>query len=707
MKKLLAYFLALLMILTGMAAQAEEPLDAGQSVAEQPQAVYDELVVGSTTALSGSFFTEMWGNNTSDIDVRLLLHGYNLMEWKTAMATYGMDETVVSGMVVTERYTGDRTYNIALYDDLKYSDGSPITAYDYAFSILLSVAPEVAEIGGKTTDSDYILGMDEYKAGENKYLAGVRVLNDHQLSITVKADYLPFFYELALLDYCPYPISVIAPGCEVADDGEGVYIRNIKTEEELAAEAEARAAAEEAGEEYVEPEEEPIFTAELLKETILNAENGYLTYPAVVSGPYTLTAFDFNTRTAEFAINPYYKGNSMGQLPQIPKIIFRTVANETMMEELESGEVDLLHKVTQAETLDAGLQLVNEAEGSLTVTNYPRSGFSFIGYCCERPATQSKLVRQAIAHCFDKTAFVTDYVRNYGIGVDGYYGIGQWMYELVVGSMPAPIDAPAEPAEGATAEELAAYEEELAAYEELAAAWAELSMDNVKTYALDMEAAANLLVQDGWTLNRAGEDFDPEADDVRCKEINDEIVPLELSMIYPEGNAAAAYLTGEFVENLKQAGILLTVEAKPFTELLQIYYRQQEREVDMIYLASNFAYVFEPSATFNPEDAYQGSNNRTAIVDEELYELAVDMRKTEPGDVLTYCQKWLAFQEYYSEVLPSMPVYSNVYFDFHTSNLQDYAIAADVSWARAVVGAYLGDVMEEDVVADDEFEIIG
>ena len=52
MKKLLAILLALVMTLS-VAAMAEETLDAAQSVADQTQAVYDELVVGSTTALSG------------------------------------------------------------------------------------------------------------------------------------------------------------------------------------------------------------------------------------------------------------------------------------------------------------------------------------------------------------------------------------------------------------------------------------------------------------------------------------------------------------------------------------------------------------------------------------------------------------------------------------------------------------------------------
>ena len=193
---------------------------------------------------------------------------------------------------------------------------------------------------------------------------------------------------------------------------------------------------------------------------------------------------------------------------------------------------------------------------------------------------------------------------------------------------------------------------------------------------------------------------------MRCKQIEDAIVPLELSMIFPEGNAIEEYLTTEFVENLKQVGVALTVEAKPFTELLEIYYRQTERNADMIYLATNFAYVFEPSATFNPDDAYQGVNNRTAIKDEKLYALATDLRQTEPGDVLTYCQKWVALQEYYTEVLPTMPVYSNVYFDFYTSHLQNYNVAGDVSWSRAIVGAYLGDVMEEEIAAEAEMEIV-
>lgn len=109
-------------------------------------------------------------------------------------------------------------------------------------------------------------------------------------------------------------------------------------------------------------------------------------------------------------------------------------------------------------------------------------------------------------------------------------------------------------------------------------------------------------------------------------------------------------------------------------KLLDIYYRRVERDCDMIYLATNFGTVFDPSMTYSTDAAYVKTVNRTGIRDKKLYQLAVDMRKTEPGDVLSYCQKWVAFQERWTEVLPAIPVYSNMYFDFYTTRLQNYRV---------------------------------
>lgn len=694
MKRRFALIFAILFALSAGLALAEAPAEDVQAAAAAPD--YETLVVGSTTAMSGNFLSDMWGSNTADMDVRTLLHGYNPVEWNSALGNYGIDDSVVSGLVVTDDPAGNRTYTVAIYDDLLYCDGTPITARDYVFSLLLSIAPEAAEIGGAVNGGAHILGVEDYLSGESRGLAGLRLLGEHQFSLTVKAEYLPFFYEMALLDCNPYPIGVIAPGCEVADEGEGAFIRNIADEADAEGEEPTEGEEPVEGEEPADDaEEEPIFTAELLRETILNAETGYLTHPAITSGPYKLVSYDAESSVAEFEINEYYKGNSAGQKPQIAHLVFKQVKNEDAVAQLESGELGLMNKCVNVDTLDAGMQLVTG--GKIAVSNYTRSGYSFISFNCERPAIQSEAVRHAVALCFDKDAFIEAYVRNYGMRVDGYYGVGQWMYRLVSGTQEAAVQEPAADADEAT----------IKAYEREKAAWDALNLTGVEKYDLDIAAAVQTLVKDGWTLNRDGKDFEPESDDVRCKMIDDELVALELKLVYPEGNAVGDMLKETFVENLKAAGVALEVESLPFAELLKVYYRQTERDCDMIYLATNFASVFEPSRTFAPDDAYQGVDNRTGVADEQLYALAVDMRRTEPGDTLSYCQKWVKFQERWAEVLPAIPVYSNVYFDFYAPALHNYSVGANTGWADAIVGAYLSDADEpaEDVAGNPEGEV--
>ena len=49
---------------------------------------YDELTVAGVTPMTGNFFCSLWGNITSDIDVRMLLHGYNLVEFQSEDGTF-------------------------------------------------------------------------------------------------------------------------------------------------------------------------------------------------------------------------------------------------------------------------------------------------------------------------------------------------------------------------------------------------------------------------------------------------------------------------------------------------------------------------------------------------------------------------------------------------------------------------------------------
>lgn len=657
---MLSVFLALCLTLCSCAALGE---------ASDAPAVRDTLIVGNATEMTGNFFSEMFGNSTADLDVRTLLHGYNLMVWRSGQGTYNVNPSVVSNLRTQDDAEGNRTYVISLWGDLAYSDGTPITAADYAFSMLLSMAPEMEALGAQTVYSDYVIGSDRYRTGEATALTGVRILDETTLSIKVKAGFKPYFYEMGLLNYVPYPIHVIAPECAVADHGDGARIENID-----------------------EKVEEPIFTAELLRKTMLDPETGYLSHPSVVSGAYVLDSYDGAEHVARFSVNPWYKGDAAGRKPSIQKLVYRHVAPEHMMEALENGEVDLLNKCAVAEVIGQGLTLTGT--GDFASSSYPRSGYSFVSFNCERPAMGSDIVRKAIAHCLDKQALVTGYVGRYGTAVDGYYGMGQWMYRLVTGAQEPPLTVPADDAT----------DEEKVAYARALAAWQSLNLDGVETYDFDVNEAVRLLVSDGWTLNREGEAFDPQQDDVRCKEMDGELTALQLRLIYPEGNAIGELWNEAFIGYLARAGVVATAEAKPLSELLDVYYRRVERDCDMIYLATNFATVFDPSYTFSPEEDYQGYSNTTGIMDEELYRRTVDMRMTQPGDTLSYCRKWIAFQERWAEVLPAIPVYSNMYYDFYADWLRDYRIASGLTWADAVIGACIAETEPalEDEAATDE-----
>ena len=93
MKRRLAWILTILMALSATFALAEAPVAESPAVAPN----YEELTVGSTTAMSGNFFNDMWGSNTADMDVRTLLHGYKLIQWQGEEGTYGIDESVEIG----------------------------------------------------------------------------------------------------------------------------------------------------------------------------------------------------------------------------------------------------------------------------------------------------------------------------------------------------------------------------------------------------------------------------------------------------------------------------------------------------------------------------------------------------------------------------------------------------------------------------------
>lgn len=616
MKRILAVLLAFMIPVMAIA-------ESGNSVWLHEERA--RLTVGNPTPLTGRFFSGLWGGTTSDLDVQDLLHGYSLVRWDGNIARFRFDHSVVQDAVAMDDSEGNRTYLIILYDDLLYSDGTPITAYDYAFSILFQMDNAIAETNGMPADFSWILGAEEYLAGEKKELQGLRINSDQIFELTVKADALPYFYELYRLKINPYPAKIIAPGVKVIDEGNGAYLSKALEATEI-------------------------------RKYVINGISGYMMKPVVTSGPYTLKSFDGTT--AVFEINPYYKGNEEGVKPRIGELTYTVAEHKTMISQLQSGEFDLLNKITEADSIEAGIRNEEIAAEEYSFQSYPRIGLTMIWFCESSEALQDINVRKAVAYSIDRKGFIDDYTNHYGIQVDGFFGLGQWMYQVAMGIMNYPVK------EG-----------------EDTSAWEQINLDGLTRYEMDIPRAIRLLGN----------------------------AEVKLSFGIPDTDEAERVVRKYFVSNLEEAGFKVTVHRLGMDNL-QKAYDGRNTEYDLLFLGEDFSIAFNPDI-FKPKET--STDASTDEIEDTLtearastYQIAREMVHSDPVDLLSFEQKWVALQESITGKLPLIPVYSNVYFDFFTRELHEYSVTEAVTWAEAIVKSYMSD-MEELKEGEEEALIHG
>ncbi len=603
----------------------------------EPGLAENTLAVGTITPMSGGFFTDMWGNNSSDMDVRAMLHGYATVAW-VKDGDFVIDDTTVKEVGVVDDSSGNRTYTFALNDQLQYNDGTPILARDYVFAVLLRSCPQIAALGGMNQAFNHLMGFEAFAKGEP--FTGVRLLEERKFSLTIKRTSLPYFYEMQMVNVEPVPMDIIAPGFDVLDTGKGAEIVPLGGE----------------GTQTLEPE--------LLAQTLLDPETGYQSHPKRTCGPYQLQSYDAAKQEVVFTRNPNYLGNYEGQKPEIEHVSFLTVKPETMFDDLSSGRIGLLNKVTDGVGINQGMQM--SGDGQCASQNYPRAGLNMLAFACELGATQSNSVRQAIAMTIDEQELCAQHLQGYGIPVYGYYGLGQWMSQE----------------------------------------WMKNDSDSLMElclYSADQYEAAKLLEDDGWIYNESGELYDAGKGGVRYrKQGKGELEPLVLRCALPENGTLTPYVKEKLTENLAAIGADIQCDELAFADLLRQYYRQTERTYHIMLLATNFHYVFDPYYTFSDEDLYQGVHNTTGIRDAKLMKLTEAMRRVTPGDREAYLAKWMDFQKYWVQELPMAPLYSNVYFDFFRADLQNYLINASNTWAAALLYSYLGEPREPAPTAEPE-----
>ena len=354
------------------------------------------VVVGASTMPGGSMGLGLWSDNTTDIDIRQLLHGYETVSLGRSQGIT-LNGTVLRNVREEVQPDGDDVVIFELAPGLTYNTGEEITARDYVFTLLLLASPELAALDAKPGRLEYLRGYEDYHAGITKALSGVRLLSDTSFSLRVKAESLPYFYGIGRLEVRPYPIWVIAPGCAVADDGQGAYLTGG-------------------------------FSTEMLAETLLDPVNGYEVNPRITCGPYQLYAYDAGARMVRLRINPRFIGNYAGEKPTVERLEIRYAPSWEVLQKLQSGELDIAIRVADKEALRQGRELVDQGIG-LRAVSYPRTGLTVLAFACERGPQASAAVRKAVALSLDKDAITREIGGEYAQRVYGYYGKDQWLAE--------------------------------------------------------------------------------------------------------------------------------------------------------------------------------------------------------------------------------------------------------------------------------------
>lgn len=374
----------------------------------------NSIIMGNTTDLSGKFrYATFGGTNpgAADLDVQNLSTGLETVA-TTKEGGFEWNPTVVKSHEETMNEDGTRTYTVTIYDDLKLSDGTPVTVKNYVVFPMVFSSPVAVAAAGKDHQSGMTLEgfktfntYDGTEGSGTKELAGLRMIDDYTYSITVSADYANYFYAISYAGLSAYDVSLWIGDADVKDDGNGVYF----TDDFYAKE----------GDKYV-----------MADHIVTASQNTDTTYP--YSGPYVVKSYDSADKSAVLELNPNFKGNYEGVKPTIAKVVYKKIVSSTQLEDLKAGTLDVIAGITGGDETNEALALADGSDGKYVYTHYSRAGYGKLGFRADYGPAQFTEVRQAIAYCMDRAKFAKDFTGGYGGVVDGPYYSGSWMYKAAV-----------------------------------------------------------------------------------------------------------------------------------------------------------------------------------------------------------------------------------------------------------------------------------
>lgn len=644
MKKFLALLLAVVMVLTMVACGEGKKKADGQ------------VVIGSSTEASGDWAYSAFVRNPNATDKAVM----TLTDDMTTVDSdqhgdYGINKTVVKSYERIEEENGNVTFKFVINDGLKFNNGEAVTAENFVAWTMFVTSPAGKEMGVVSATYNMLPGGLAYRNGETNVLSAVRLYDEKTFSITIaktgedgETSYLPYYYDITYAAMQAVNLTYwFGEGWSVKDDGEGVYFVNADGKE---------------------------FTAETVGETVTAGR--FATGNRVTAGPYNLVSFDQSSREIVLEVNENYNGNFEGQKPGIQKLVIVKTSEDTVMDMITTGQIQIYSQIADGSEVNAVMDLIEAGTIDSSTSQYDRAGYGYFGFACDLGPTQFTEFRQAIAYLLDRVEFAQTFCKGWGSVVHGPY--------CTAFTMTAKTDIE----------------------------------KKINHYDYNPEKAVELLKQAGFVYNADGSDYVDGSGEVRYAKVTEEqakyydsfnkvladgtiLMPATINWASSEGNAVSALLSTMLAnsEATKAAGVSIVKTEMTFPELLNYMYRQDSYGLggdysmptyNMFNLATGYnGGVYDESYnwTTDPEYIEQGYNVQH-LYDEQLDKLSMDMvYGVEPSDEATYLDLWEKYIIRWNELLPMVPLYSNIYVTVYPNTIDNYAEDSFWGFERAILYA--------------------
>lgn len=631
----------------------------------------NQLIVGVSTKAYGDWaHGAVWtGDNEADILIRSLINDYSTVSFDENGVMH-INESVAESIETKEGEDGSKTYTVKIHEDLLFNDGSPIEAKHFLASLALFNHESLLTLGSQSYGYDYYVGGNKYagieltesEAGEGEEADEDEPADEVEEGETEEAaeSGKKIWSGVRLIDAHTFELTLMPSYNPYFYDMSLVSLSPLSISMWL-------------GEGYdLKDDGEGVYwegdmSVDALTEKIEHAR--FLTEDRVSAGPYSLVSMNETTGKVVLKMNEHYKGDFRGQKPQIETLVFEQVENEEKIDALLSGRVDLVSHLTGGAEIHAALELVED--GGFSTVEFARPGYGKLLFQADFGPTQFKAVRQSLAHLIDRETFVKEFTSEFGTVPAGPFAEALWQYKAVEDNL----------------------------------------QEGLKAYAYSVEEATKLLIEDGWTLNSEGGEWESG---LRYKEVTEAeagyfehnivledervLMPLIIEWASAEGNAAATLLQSMFEEksDLNDVGMEIRQQSMPFAELLHWLYRDGDvneaygaPKYGMYNLSSDIHPIYDHSYewTFQDEIIEMGYNaNR--LFDEELDKLSMDMvYEVSHEDVDNYLKLWTDYVLRWNELLPDLPLYANSYYTVFNDKLKGYEESTYWGFERAILSA--------------------